>query len=83
MPWAHGWTGVCREFLFVTRASIGSRRSKKACPEAEGIYGTDYETPDGTCVRDYIHIADLARANILALDAGSSDFYNLGTGESD
>src|SRR4029077_15968443 len=44
------------------------------------IYGTDYETPDGTCVRDYIHIVDLARAHILALVAPASAFYNLGTG---
>jgi UDP-glucose 4-epimerase len=44
------------------------------------IYGTDYETPDGTCVRDYIHIVDLARAHILALGAAKSAFYNLGTG---
>jgi UDP-glucose 4-epimerase len=44
------------------------------------IYGTDYETPDGTCVRDYIHIVDLARAHILALGSPSSAFYNLGTG---
>jgi UDP-glucose 4-epimerase len=44
------------------------------------IYGTDYETPDGTCIRDYIHIVDLARAHILALGAASSGFYNLGTG---
>jgi UDP-glucose 4-epimerase len=44
------------------------------------IYGTDYETPDGTCIRDYIHILDLARAHILALNAIRSDFYNLGTG---
>jgi UDP-glucose 4-epimerase len=44
------------------------------------IYGTDYETPDGTCVRDYIHILDLSRAHILALEARQSDFYNLGTG---
>ena len=43
------------------------------------IYGTDYETPDGTCIRDYIHIVDLARAHILALGAASSGFYNLGT----
>jgi UDP-glucose 4-epimerase len=43
------------------------------------IYGTDYETPDGTCIRDYIHILDLSRAHILALDAGESAFYNLGT----
>jgi UDP-glucose 4-epimerase len=44
------------------------------------IYGTDYETPDGTCVRDYIHIVDLARAHILALGESDSAFYNLGTG---
>jgi UDP-glucose 4-epimerase len=44
------------------------------------IYGTDYETPDGTCIRDYIHIVDLAQAHILALGAASSALYNLGTG---
>jgi UDP-glucose 4-epimerase len=44
------------------------------------IYGTDYDTPDGTCIRDYIHIVDLARAHILALGASTSAFYNLGTG---
>jgi len=38
------------------------------------IYGTDYETPDGTCIRDYIHIVDLARAHILALGASGSGF---------
>lgn len=45
------------------------------------IYGTDYPTPDGTCIRDYIHIADLAQAHILALQPGKSGFYNLGNGE--
>jgi UDP-glucose 4-epimerase len=44
------------------------------------IFGTDYETPDGTCIRDYIHIVDLAHAHILALNATKGDFYNLGTG---
>jgi UDP-glucose 4-epimerase len=44
------------------------------------IYGTDYETPDGTCIRDYIHILDLSRAHILALGAARSACYNLGTG---
>ncbi len=44
------------------------------------IYGTDYGTPDGTCIRDYIHIVDLARAHMLALDSPKSEFYNLGTG---
>src|SRR2546423_1844445 len=44
------------------------------------VYGTNYETPDGTCIRDYIHIVDLARAHILALGAINSALYNLGTG---
>src|SRR5437899_12786128 len=44
------------------------------------VYGTDYDTPDGTCIREYIHIVDLARAHILALGATTSGFYNLGTG---
>jgi UDP-glucose 4-epimerase len=44
------------------------------------IFGTDYETPDGTCIRDYIHIIDLAQAHIRALGATKSDFYNLGSG---
>src|SRR5687768_7315128 len=44
------------------------------------MFGTDYETPDGTCVRDYIHIVDLAQAHMLALGAEQSAFYNLGTG---
>jgi UDP-glucose 4-epimerase len=44
------------------------------------ILGTDYDTPDGTCIRDYIHILDLSRAHILALNAPRSAFYNLGTG---
>ncbi len=44
------------------------------------IFGTDYDTPDGTCIRDYIHIIDLAKAHMLALGASKSDFYNLGTG---
>ena len=49
-----------------------------------GIFGEDYPTPDGTCVRDYIHVKDLAEAHLLALEylerGGSSDVFNLGTG---
>jgi UDP-glucose 4-epimerase len=45
------------------------------------IYGTDYSTPDGTCIRDYIHIVDLAQAHILALEPGKCGFYNLGNGD--
>jgi UDP-glucose 4-epimerase len=48
------------------------------------IFGHDYPTPDGTCVRDYIHVLDLARAAVLALDkleAGMHNIYNLGNGD--
>jgi UDP-glucose 4-epimerase len=45
------------------------------------IYGTDYPTPDGTCIRDYIHIVDLAQAHILGLAPGKTGFYNLGNGD--
>src|SRR5207244_8062406 len=47
------------------------------------IYGTDYPTPDGTCVRDYIHVDDLAEAHLLALERlepGKEMRYNLGIG---
>ncbi len=46
------------------------------------IFGEDYDTPDGTCVRDYVHVADLAQAHVLALHAldGGSRTYNLGNG---
>lgn len=47
------------------------------------IYGTDYPTPDGTCIRDYIHVLDLASAHVLALDALTTRYqpiYNLGNG---
>jgi UDP-glucose 4-epimerase len=45
------------------------------------IYGTDYPTPDGTCIRDYIHIIDLAQAHIAAIQPGKQGFYNLGNGD--
>ena len=49
------------------------------------VFGQDYDTPDGTCVRDYIHVNDLAQAHILALEhlqsGGASDCFNVGTGE--
>jgi UDP-glucose 4-epimerase len=46
------------------------------------VFGDDYPTPDGTCIRDYIHVVDLAQAHILALEAlaGGSRHYNLGNG---
>ncbi len=49
------------------------------------IFGDDYETPDGTCIRDYIHVTDLAEAHVLAIEnllvGGPSDSFNVGTGE--
>jgi len=48
------------------------------------IFGDDYETPDGTCIRDYIHVADLAEAHVVAIEkllaGGGSDAFNVGTG---
>lgn len=49
------------------------------------VFGTDYDTPDGTCIRDYVHVSDLARAHILALQAlqagQASQALNVGTGQ--
>jgi UDP-glucose 4-epimerase len=62
----------------VLDAAMGKRKSIK-------VFGTDYATPDGTCIRDYIHVTDLARAHILALQrlmgGANSNIYNLGNGE--
>ncbi len=48
------------------------------------VFGTDYDTPDGTCIRDYVHVCDLASAHLLALEhldrGGASDVFNLGSG---
>ncbi len=60
----------------VLQVALGQR-------EAIEIYGTDYDTPDGACIRDYVHVLDLARAHVLALEAladGESRVYNLGSG---
>jgi UDP-arabinose 4-epimerase len=49
------------------------------------VFGDDYDTPDGTCIRDYIHVSDLADAHVLALQAlengASTTSYNLGNGK--
>ncbi|MGW2815481.1 UDP-glucose 4-epimerase GalE [Streptomyces sp. NPDC001415] len=60
----------------VLQVALGQR-------ESISIYGDDYPTPDGTCVRDYIHVADLAEAHLLALDAATAGEHlvcNLGNG---
>ncbi len=80
---AAGATGNCGEnhdpeshIIPITLLAAAGKR-----PQVE-IYGEDYPTPDGTCVRDYIHVIDLAQAHILALGAlrEGSRIYNLGCG---
>ena len=48
------------------------------------MYGNDYETPDGTCIRDYVHVGDLCDAHLLAMNwlvnSNTSDVFNLGNG---
>ena len=63
---------------YVTQAAAGER-------EKITVFGTDYDTPDGTCVRDYIHVVDLARAHVKAVEACQHNSFqaepiNLGTG---
>ncbi|PWB59918.1 MAG: UDP-glucose 4-epimerase GalE, partial [Nitrosomonadales bacterium] len=61
----------------VLQAASGRRESVQ-------VFGRDYDTPDGTCVRDYVHVTDLCEAHLLALDrllkGGSSAAFNLGNG---
>jgi UDP-glucose 4-epimerase len=60
----------------VLQTALGQRRSVQ-------VFGTDYPTSDGTCIRDYIHVEDLANAHLLAIDKvrpGSFQAFNLGTG---
>ena len=65
---------------FITQTAIGLR-------EQLSVFGDDYPTPDGTCIRDYIHVVDLAKAHVTALkrlvnnkNAGNVEVFNLGTG---
>ncbi|GAA4385736.1 UDP-glucose 4-epimerase GalE [Tsukamurella soli] len=61
----------------VLQTALGQR-------EKISVFGTDYPTPDGTAVRDYVHVKDLADAHLLALDhaaPGRHDIFNLGSGE--
>ncbi len=66
---------------FITQAAIGKRGNIV-------VFGNDYDTPDGSCIRDYIHVVDLAKAHIAALknmeakeQGGSFDVFNIGTGK--
>lgn len=94
---AHGLAAVSLRYFNVGGASDGLRERhdpethlipnllKAAQGEGEGakLFGTDYPTPDGTAVRDYIHILDLAQAHLLAMEwvqPGTHEIFNLGTG---
>lgn len=73
------WPGSSSNLIpLVLDAAIGRREDIK-------IFGTDYPTPDGTCIRDYIHVTDLATAHVLAfkylVDGGESRCLNLGNGK--
>lgn len=66
---------------FITQTAAGLRQSLT-------VFGSDYNTPDGTCIRDFIHVVDLAKAHVKALDllqeqtdANYYDVFNVGTGE--
>lgn len=65
---------------YITQTAIGIR-------ESLSVFGDDYDTPDGTCIRDYIHVVDLAKAHIKAIErmlcgksAGRYEVFNIGTG---
>jgi UDP-glucose 4-epimerase len=94
---AHGFAAVSLRYFNVAGAAygLGERHGTEthliplALQVASGqresltVYGQDYPTPDGTCIRDYIHVADLAAAHLLALPApaaGEHRIYNLGNG---
>ncbi|MGC9945685.1 MAG: UDP-glucose 4-epimerase GalE [Bryobacteraceae bacterium] len=95
----HGLRSVCLRYFNACGADPAGGLGEEHDPEthliplmlravASGepftVFGTDYDTPDGTCIRDYIHVNDLAEAHILALEAllagGGSDQFNAGTG---
>lgn len=63
----------------ITRFAPPIERSRKVCLLARP-YGDDYSTSDGTCVRDYVHVADIARAHVSAIGCDVSGVFNLGSG---
>lgn len=98
---AYGLQSVCLRYFNAAGADPGGELGERHEPEthliplvlqvAAGrrehitVFGTDYDTPDGTCIRDYIHVEDLAQAHWLAVEhlqrGGESRQYNLGNGQ--
>jgi UDP-glucose 4-epimerase len=95
----HGLRSVCLRYFNASGADPAGRAGEDHEPETHLIplilqavktgkpvtlFGNDYETPDGTCIRDYIHVTDLARAHIVAVESlvagGESKKFNVGTG---
>ena len=95
----HRITSVCLRYFNASGADPEGHLGEEHVPETHliplllravqtgepvTIFGDDYATPDGTCIRDYIHVDDLAQAHILALEyllaGGASDQFNVGTG---
>ena len=97
---AHGLKSVCLRYFNAAGADPDGEIGERHEPETHlvplilqvasgrrsqiGVYGDDYPTPDGTCVRDYVHVADLCEAHLLALrqllEGGGSARFNLGNG---
>ncbi len=96
----HHLTSVCLRYFNASGADPEGRLGEEHEPETHliplllravssglpvTIFGDDYPTPDGTCVRDYIHVLDLAQAHILAVEhllgGGASEQFNVGTGD--
>ncbi|MEQ8384544.1 MAG: UDP-glucose 4-epimerase GalE [Coleofasciculus sp. A1-SPW-01] len=95
---AYGLKYICFRYFNAAGADPEARMGEDHTPETHliplillttlgqqkyvSIFGTDYPTPDGTCIRDYIHVVDLANAHLLGLeyllDTGKSDVFNLG-----
>lgn len=97
---AYGLKSVCLRYFNAAGADPQARVGERHLPETHliplilqaaagrrphiAVYGTDYDTPDGTCIRDYIHVTDLCAAHLLALDylahGNDSNAFNLGNG---
>ncbi len=95
----HHLSSVCLRYFNAAGADPEGRLGEEHVPETHliplllqavttgtpiAVFGDDYETPDGTCIRDYVHVDDLAQAHILALEyllgGGASERFNVGTG---
>ena len=80
---AGSWNGLGERHRTETHLIPIALQVASGSRQALTVYGDDYPTPDGTCIRDYIHVADLAQAHLLALDGaipGRHLIYNLGSG---